>query len=82
MKKRRQTESSKKAMNQDELRRVLSDDRRNSEEASKDAFDMINEYGTYEIQPTANTDNTFPAIAQGLPKDWDFDKPKESHLKH
>ena len=82
MKKRRQTESSKKAMNQDELRRVLSDDRRNSEEASKDAFDMINEYGTYEIQPTANTDNTFPAIAQGLPKYWDFDKPKDSRLKH
>lgn len=82
MKKRRQTESNKKAMNQDELRRILSDDRHNSEEASKDAFDMINEYGTYEIQPTANTDNTFPAIAQGLPKDWNFDKPKESRLKH
>lgn len=31
-----------------------------------DAFDMVNKYGTYNIQPTNNTDNTFPAIAQGL----------------
>lgn len=29
------------------------------------AFDMVNKYGTYEIQPTADTDNEFPAIAQG-----------------
>lgn len=32
------------------------------------AFDMVNKYGTYNIQPTNNTDNTFPAIAQGLAK--------------
>lgn len=32
------------------------------------AFDMVNKYGTYEIQPTADTDNEFPAIAQGNPK--------------
>lgn len=31
-------------------------------------FDLINKYGTYEIQPTADTDNAFPKIAQGLPK--------------
>lgn len=31
-------------------------------------FDMVNKYGTYEIQPTADTNNDFPAIAQGLPK--------------
>ncbi len=30
------------------------------------AFDMVNKYGTYEIQPSNDTDNTFPAIAQGL----------------
>ena len=29
------------------------------------AFDMVNKYGTYEIQPTADTDNEFPPIAQG-----------------
>lgn len=33
------------------------------------AFDMVNKYGTYEIQPTADTDNEFPTIAQGEYKD-------------
>ena len=31
----------------------------------EDACDMVNRYGTYEIQPTADTDNNYPAIAQG-----------------
>lgn len=30
------------------------------------AFDMVDFYGTYEIQPTQDTDNTYPAIAQGF----------------
>ena len=34
----------------------------------EDCFDLINQYGTYEIQRTADTDNEFPAIAQGLAK--------------
>ena len=34
----------------------------------EDCFDLINRYGTYEVQKTADTDNEFPAIAQGLPK--------------
>lgn len=29
------------------------------------AFEMVNFYGTYEIQPTAETDNLYPVIAQG-----------------
>lgn len=29
--------------------------------------EQINVYGTYNIQPTANTVNDFPAIAQGTP---------------
>ena len=29
------------------------------------AEEMVNSYGTYNIQPTADTDNDFPAIAQG-----------------
>lgn len=29
--------------------------------------DLLNKYGTYNIQPTADTDNTFPLIAPGLP---------------
>lgn len=33
-----------------------------------DAFDMVNRYGTYNIQPTADTENLFPTIAQGLPR--------------
>lgn len=31
--------------------------------------EMVNKYGTYEIQPTADTKNEFPTIAQGLAKD-------------
>ncbi|MBO5944946.1 MAG: hypothetical protein J6Q50_06610 [Clostridia bacterium] len=31
-------------------------------------YEMVNKYGTYEIQPTAETENSFPTIAQGLPK--------------
>ncbi len=34
-----------------------------------DAFDLINKYGTYEIQPTSDSDNEFPQIAEGLPKE-------------
>lgn len=36
--------------------------------APDSSFDLINKYGTYEIQPTADTDNPFPKIAQGLPE--------------
>lgn len=32
------------------------------------AFEMVNRYGTYEIQATADTDNQYPAIAQGYNK--------------
>ena len=32
----------------------------------EDVFELINKYGTYEIQPTSDSDNTFPEIAQGL----------------
>lgn len=32
----------------------------------KSVYGMLNKYGTYEIQPTADTDNAFPAISQGL----------------
>ena len=37
-------------------------------EIQEDSFDMVNKYGTYNIQPTNDTDNTFPAIAQGISK--------------
>ena len=29
------------------------------------AFDMVNRYGTYNIQSTAETENAYPAVAQG-----------------
>ena len=35
---------------------------------AEDCFELITKYGTYEIQPTADTENAFPKIAQGLPK--------------
>ena len=35
-------------------------------DAPDDSFQLVNKYGTYEIQPTADTDNRFPAIAQGF----------------
>ena len=31
-------------------------------------FELIHKYGTYEIQPTADSDNDYPKISQGLPK--------------
>ncbi len=34
----------------------------------KTCFEQINKYGTYEIQPTTDSDNKYPEIAQGLPK--------------
>ena len=34
----------------------------------ENCFELINKYGTYEIQPTNDSDNEFPEIAQGLPK--------------
>ena len=32
----------------------------------ENVFELINKYGTYEIQTTADTDNQYPAIAQGF----------------
>lgn len=37
-------------------------------------FDLLNKYGTYNIQPTADNENEFPEIAQGLPSDSKKDK--------
>ena len=47
------------------------------------AEEMINKYGTYEIQPTADSDHVFPAIAQGLPKNFDepIDKPRIKKIR-
>ena len=37
-------------------------------EIEEDSFDMVTKYGRCNVQPTNDTDNTFPAIAQGLAK--------------
>ena len=34
-------------------------------------FDLVNQYGTYEIQRTQDTENIFPLIMQGLPREWE-----------
>ena len=33
-------------------------------------FDLVNQYGTYNSQPTSDTENLFPLISAGLPRDW------------
>ena len=35
-----------------------------------DCADLVNMYGTYNIQPTSDTENLFPLIAPGLPEQW------------
>ncbi len=47
------------------------------------AFDMVNRYGTYEIQATADTDNQYPAIAQGYNPEIiknDCENPKDGRI--
>ena len=36
----------------------------------EDAFDLLNKYGTYNVQPTNESENSFPMIAQALPTQW------------
>lgn len=33
--------------------------------------ELVNKYGTYEIQDTADTENAFPLIAQGYPSKYE-----------
>ena len=42
--------------------------------------EMVNKYGTYEIQPTNDIDNEFPTISQGLPRK--AKKPTVKPFKH
>ena len=43
------------------------------------AEEMVNTYGTYEIQATADTEFMFPAISQGLPSENIAEIPKSFH---
>ena len=50
----------------------------------EDCHALINQYGTYNIQPTADSDNPYPAIAQGTPKKQpspEPDKPRKKFQK-
>lgn len=54
-------------------------------EEGKNVFDLVNEYGTYEIQPTCDTENQYPTIAQGFnPKmiNTDCQNPHSNKAKH
>ena len=45
------------------------------------AEEMVNKYGTYEIQSTAETENQYPAIAQGFNAkiiETDCDNPRKN----
>ena len=49
------------------------------------AFEMVNRYGTYEIQATSDTENMYPAIAQGFNEEiikTDCDNPTKRPKKH
>ena len=59
-----------------EYRKVVKADANDCPEDDIDSFRLANMYGTYEIQPTADTSNIFPTISQGLSKDWKADLPK------
>ena len=53
-------------------------------EAPENSFTLVNKYGTYEIQPTADTDNQYPAIAQGYNKKqqkFEGDRPEAADHK-
>lgn len=45
------------------------------------AFDLVNFYGTYEIQKTADAPNTYPAIAQGFNKKQSQNDRQNPHSK-
>lgn len=47
----------------------------------EDVSDLINQYGTYNIQPTNEQENPFPAIMQALPKAWRGKEVTKEELK-
>ena len=45
----------------------------------EDCKQMVNKYGTYNIQPTADADNLYPAIAQGLSEKTEKQRRRDQH---
>lgn len=54
-----------KKENRKNLKNRLEECTMNIEGNPETVNEMLNKYGTYEIQPTADTENEFPAVAQG-----------------
>ena len=48
----------------------------------QNSFEMVNKYGTYNIQPTNDSDNEFPEIAQGLGTQEKEKKIPRSDVRH
>ena len=44
------------------------------------AQQLATNYGTYNIQPTADTENEYPAIAQGLSKITENKRKRDQHI--
>ena len=47
----------------------------------EDVSDLLNKYGTYNIQPTNEQENSFPAIMQALPAQWRGKEVKKEELE-
>lgn len=45
------------------------------------SYEMLRKYGTYEIQPTADTKHDFPTVAQGLSKNAEKPTKAKKHKK-
>lgn len=43
------------------------------------SYEMLRKYGTYEIQPTADTKHDFPTVAQGLSKNAEKPTKAQKH---
>lgn len=48
----------------------------------QDCFDLVNRYGTYNIQPTTDTENLFPLIGPELPERWRHMSLGKDDLEH
>ena len=46
------------------------------------AWDMVNKYGTYNIQPTTDTENLFPLIGPEMPERWRHMSLGKDDLEH
>jgi hypothetical protein len=45
------------------------------------SYEMLRKYGTYEIQPTADTKHDFPTVAQGLSENAEKPTKASKHKK-